>query len=239
MTVPDFTNVYWNGDGIQEIADAMIASYQELSWLRAGEGNYQIGYFWKQRGGMKGESPILGVAKKASAFTRHLTDDDFIVEMAADHCRGLANYEFEAALFHCLLHLSEREIESSDDSVAAKRIPITRPHELEMFSFEVERYGLWSMGLRSVSETFHKQMKLDLGTTQNAPKSAASAEKADAAFLGTDELERRRKQLMADAVAAKGDGVAIIYDGVRDEFHTGQGDVYAAGAIEDAAGAAL
>jgi len=245
MSVPDFQNVYWNGDGIKEIADAMIASYQELSWMRPGEGNYQIEYFWKQKGGMKGERPILGVAKKASAIIRHLTEADFVIEMAADHCRALANYEFEAALFHQLMHLGEREIEDTDADVAARRIPITRPHELEMFEAEITRYGLWSMSLRSASQVFHTQLKMDLGNPPKPAKNAVLSEDAsyangdrvaNPAMLGVDELERRRKQQMADAVAAKGDGVTIVYDDVRDEFSTGQGDIYAAGAIEESAG---
>lgn len=228
VSVPDFTTQFWNGDGIREIAEKMISAYPELSWLTEEEGQYSVEFFWKQKGGVRGELRVLGNTAKASGLAGFMSGATWHIWMAADHCRTLSNYEFEAALFHQMLHLGEREVEDSDPDMGAKMIPVTRPHEVEMFREEITRYGFWSSGLLGASHAFASQLKLDL-----SPRETPIDDFDDG--IG-DESRRREKQALADTVAAKGDGVKIVYDGDLDAFRTGEGDIYANGAIEASAG---
>ena len=162
--VPDFDTPFFRGDSIAEIGEALIAHFDEFKVLR----DYRIAYFWKKKGGVKGETAILGGASRASGLAGHLTQATFHIWLAADNCKGFANYELEAALYHQLCHLDETEVESSKPEIGSKQIPVTRAYDLEMFQSEVERYGLWTIALRHASNTFAQQLKLELAPAKSS-----------------------------------------------------------------------
>jgi hypothetical protein len=249
VPVPTFTAEFHPGDHIQMVAEAIMAGCQELSWLTETEGQYSIAYAWKQKGGRKGETLVYGDTKKGSGYAGYLTGATWHIWMAADHCKNLANYEFEAAVYHQLLHLGEREVESTDEEVASHTIPVTRPHEVEMFAAEIDRYGFWLPGIRKISTSFASQLKLEMTPTQStSDTSFANGDREvpdtfDTITVGDfddggDEVDRRRrlKEETAKQLTAKGDGRAIVYDAKSDTFTTVDGDRYADGAVEEAAG---
>jgi hypothetical protein len=79
--------------------------------------------------------------------------------MAADHCRGISNLELEAAIYHQLCHLHEDESTDSEGEVTYS--PAIRPHDLEMFRSELDRYGFWTQDISAASHHFAKQLKLE------------------------------------------------------------------------------
>lgn len=153
-SIPQFDGeAYFRGDTIEDVAKALIRHHHDLRWID--DEGYRVAYFWKN----KGPAGIFGAVKKGSGLVGYLTKATFVVEMYAENCRGLANYEFEAAVFHQLCHLEEEEREVNGEDV---RTPMLRRHDLEMFRAEVEHYGLWHPDIRSASAVFARQLKLDL-----------------------------------------------------------------------------
>lgn len=104
--------------------------------------NFEITYLWKKEGGTPGGRPLLGKASKTSGEVRYFAESDFIIWLAADHCRafGLSGEQFERVMFHQLMHC---EIDLDGDVPKPK----IRPHDVEMFIPELERYGPWTKEL--------------------------------------------------------------------------------------------
>lgn len=146
---------YYRGDRIEETAAKLLERTQEFSSIR----DYRFVYFWKRGTIKKNGQEEYGRLTKPSGMLRHLTGQaDYLIEMSAETCAGLANYEFEAAVFHILCHAHEEEHEN-----AAGELTYTagiRNHEFEGFTAEVTRYGFWNSGLRAAQEPYAKQLKL-------------------------------------------------------------------------------
>lgn len=105
-------------------------------------------YTWKREGGTSHGAPRLGQCQKLSGLTAYLSgESDFVIWLAADHAQGLTARQIEAALFHEMSHIgwdSEKE-----------RATIL-PHDAELFSAEVQEYGLWRRNLQEVAPAFHQ-----------------------------------------------------------------------------------
>lgn len=126
---------------------------------------YRVVYLWKRRGGQSQGQPTLGKCSKASGPAKHFADSTWIIWLAADWARDyeLTRVQVEAALHHELTHAGEKEIEVTrpDGETATKIVPAVRGHDCEMFSAEIERYGLWRQPLKAVAPAFRQLSLLD------------------------------------------------------------------------------
>lgn len=96
-----------------------------------------LAYLWKRKGGQRSGGAVYGKCQKPSGLAKHFSNVDFVVWLAADHCRDaeFSAEQYEALLFHELCHASTDE-ETGE--------PKTVPHDFEGFRAELETYGFWS-----------------------------------------------------------------------------------------------
>lgn len=118
------------GDDIARIAGALIIAHE---WRRFDD--LRVRYLWKREGGNRNGVATLGECVKTSGLARHFGDVDYVVWLAADHCRSfrLTRYHVEALVYHELLHADVDE----------RGKPTLRPHDFEGFGQEITEYGLW------------------------------------------------------------------------------------------------
>lgn len=119
------------------IGRALIEMYPELELLN------MVGweFLWQQTGSTAGGMKQWGHAKKADDLLRWYAGGiKWTFWLAADAFRllGASVAQIEAAVWHELLHAG----------VNKRGKPTNRPHDFEGFTSEVQRYGLWTGGLR-------------------------------------------------------------------------------------------
>lgn len=121
--IPHFETPYFNGESILQLAEALIAEHQELSWMREGQGHdYKLVCFWKKSGGTKQGKPVLGTAGKVTGLMHHLLGDaTFQIVMAADHCKELSNWQLEAAVYHQICVPGDTEVTAGGIQAASRR----------------------------------------------------------------------------------------------------------------------
>lgn len=132
---------------IQDLAESLITRYPELANLEEA----RITYLWAREGGKTRGRSTLGKCIKASGLPKYFTEADYIIWLAADHCRafGLSQQQIEALTFHELLHA---QLDDSGEDPAWK----VRPHDVEMFNEELLRYGAWTSELKSAKDAFEQ-----------------------------------------------------------------------------------
>jgi hypothetical protein len=140
---------FFDAPAIEALADLLIASCKELEHLE----EVRLAYAWKQKGGESQGGAIFGKCVKTAGLVRHYGKVEFVIWLAADHCRehGLNERRLEALTYHELLHAQ----------VDSHGKPMVLGHDLEMFTSELERYGLWHEGLVRGKQAFD-QIPLDL-----------------------------------------------------------------------------
>lgn len=142
------------------IADDLAALGRILldskSALRGIKGT-SISYLWKRKGGQSGGKVILGKCAKTPPMVKTYRASTFTIWLAADHVRDhdLSQDQIEALLFHELCHAGLEEVENEKTGDVTIR-PVVWAHDLEMFSAEVEEYGLWRSELRRAKDTFEQ-----------------------------------------------------------------------------------
>ncbi len=101
-----------------------------------------IDFRWKLKGGKRAGQATFGKCQKTSGLLKHYSDRDFVIWLAADHCREgeLTRFQVEALPFHEMLHVN-----TNDDGRA-----MLRGHDRELFCEEIEEYGLWEQNLQNV-----------------------------------------------------------------------------------------
>src|SRR5690348_3088656 len=67
-----------------------------------------VDYLWRGKGSTRGGRLVLGKTQRPSGLLKLYSKADFVVILAADHCRNqkLDEDQLEALLFHELLHIS-------------------------------------------------------------------------------------------------------------------------------------
>lgn len=142
----DFDSDFMASDEMEEIGVELIDRYPELVRLR----DARIGYCWKQNGGETNGKVTLGKCTKPSGLLRYYAHLDFVVWCAADHCRewSFTNHQLEALIYHELCHAGV-EIDKHGQVKY-----VIRPHEVEMFTGELDRYGLWMDDLTRAKHAF-------------------------------------------------------------------------------------
>ena len=121
---------------------SLLGHYEGLSVL----------FLWKRTGGKSKGKGVFGKTVKPSGLLKHFAQTEFVIWLAADHCRE-ARYgdrEIEALLFHEMNHIGM----SDEDDDGNPSVPVLVPHDVEMFRSEVEVYGLWDEQLRDVAPAF-------------------------------------------------------------------------------------
>lgn len=99
-----------------------------------------VDYLWRGKGSTRGGKLVLGKTQRPSGLLKLYSKADFVIILAADHCRNqkLDEDQLEALLFHELLHIG------SDDEGE----PTLVAHDVEAFVEEIKEYGLWKSDLK-------------------------------------------------------------------------------------------
>ena len=137
---------FLSGKDIEYEAGKLYSKHALLN----GHTNYRIDFLWKRTGGARNGAPTLGACQKPSGLLAFFSGCDFVIWLAADHCKeqGLDDEQMEALLFHELLHIGQ------DDTGK----PILLPHDFEGFRAEIEEYGLHDDRAKMMADAF--QMRL-------------------------------------------------------------------------------
>jgi hypothetical protein len=108
----------------------------------------EVKFLWKAEGGSSGGRSTLGKCKKTSGLERFYAGCDFIIWLAADHCRArsFGQRELEALLFHELKHIGVEVTEKGETKY------VIVPHDLEVFLAEIQAYGLWSADIKRLAQ---------------------------------------------------------------------------------------
>lgn len=112
-------------------------------------------YLWKREGGEKAKRSTLSMCIKPSGVLQYFSGADFVIWLAADHCRDyrLTAHQIEALVFHELLHAWV------DDK--GKRAVIG--HDWEGFTAEIDEYGLWLGDLDKVAQSMMQLQMFEPG----------------------------------------------------------------------------
>lgn len=132
LTEPD-----WMFDNtLTKVGKKMIKDFPELGHLAP----FRFRFAWKRKGGNEKGEPRLGGIVRGNAVLRELGNTDFVVWLAADHCRDftLTEKQRDANLFHQFSHCSVDE----------QGKPFISGHDFEGFEQEIVRYGAWSTNLQ-------------------------------------------------------------------------------------------
>lgn len=123
--------------GLEDMGRDLVESNEELQWLIG----YRVRYLWKAKGGGGEENAVLGKTTVPSGIAKYFSLTDYVVWLAADHCRRLefTDDQIAALMYHELCHCTLKGTEAD--------IPGIRKHDFEGFNAEVEKYGAWNDSL--------------------------------------------------------------------------------------------
>lgn len=141
---------------LEQIAEQLCVTWGEFRHLHRA----RLRVLWKKKGGASGGKNTWGKAIKTSGLVKHYADCDFVIWLAADHCRDAAitNYELEALLYHELSHLSYEMDENGEERWSV------RGHDVTAFYGELERYGTWTPELRQMRHAYAQLALTDGGS---------------------------------------------------------------------------
>lgn len=140
---------FFHDEDLEAKAHEVIERHRGLiGWLDA----RKLAVLWKKTGGAKNGNATLGKCQKPSGLLKFFSDREWVIWLAADHCRErkLTERQVEALLFHELLH-----------PVLADGQPAIRGHDVEAFNDEIREYGLWMSNLVAAGRAFQMRMAMD------------------------------------------------------------------------------
>lgn len=110
-------------------------------------------YRWKRKGGKSADKAVLGKCVKLSGPAKHFAGVQFLIWLAADHCRDLKldQGQYVNRIYHELLHAGVEIDEDTFDET-----PIVRGHDFEEFAAVVRDYGLWNDDQRDFAAVFEQ-----------------------------------------------------------------------------------
>lgn len=138
---------FLNAPDIERIANALIGTCADLDFLE----EVRIRYRWRRKGQNKAGKIVLGYCQKLSGQLRdEMGGGDFQIVLNAENCalRDLRAWQLEALVYHELNHIAPPD---EDDP---ESVPTLIGHDVEMFTAEVRRYGLWTNELRAARKAF-------------------------------------------------------------------------------------
>lgn len=128
---------------LDDIGEDLISSYDDFSEIAGA----RILYLWKQKGGKSNGRETLGKCQKPSGLLAHYSNADFVIWLAADHCRdyGLNGQQIRALIFHELKH-------AGYDPETGQYTTVS--HDFEGFAREIEEFGLWDANAKRMAAAF-------------------------------------------------------------------------------------
>jgi len=141
------TGDYCDSDDLTKLGMHLISTKGTLAHLKGQD----VRFYWKKKGGQSGGKPQVCKVAKVSGFERFLTDVDWRIWFAADHCRGMSKYELEAWLFEALCSCG-RDDEGNR---------VLNPPDLVCHIEVIRQYGLVTPELRTAGKAM-KQLGLNL-----------------------------------------------------------------------------
>ena len=146
--VPEFGEDFKHADDLERIANTIIDAGGATS-------EWTIDYFWKRKGGQRAGKGVFGKTQKPSGLLKHYSNSDFIIWLAADHCRnaGYNRKQIEALVFHELQHVGTDE---DEDSGATS--PVLVAHDFEGFVSEIREYGMWDADAQAIGRAFQPHL---------------------------------------------------------------------------------
>lgn len=137
---------------LEELAEDLIAKWPELRFLDG----YRIRVLWKENGGDSRGRLTLGKCSKPSGVARYFALCDWVIWLAADHCREMkfTDEQIEALLYHELKHCV---------LVGKDQKPGIRGHDWEVFGDELHRYGFWNDGRSALKRAVQGRLQLEEG----------------------------------------------------------------------------
>lgn len=137
----DFAGEDWmDAAQVELIADALIERWPCFQDHPARLATARIVYLFKRKGATQPRL-LLGKCQRPSGLLARFSGADFIIWLAANNCRGLTAWQFEALIYHELKHAS---METGE--------PVIVPHDFEGFASEIEEYGLWKPDVKMIAE---------------------------------------------------------------------------------------
>ncbi len=165
----EFSRDFIEDPKLQILADVLIEHCDEVE----AAGEFKIAYAWKRGGGKSSGMATLGKCIKLSGLTLYFGKVDFVIWLAADHCRDRAGINLAALMFHELLHVDRDENGN----------PSTRSHEFEGFAAEIERFGIWRESIRPIATAFKEspfpEEQSNEGNTRRASRRAGTRQPSD------------------------------------------------------------
>lgn len=139
---------------LHEMAERLIAEYEELSWLA----EHEVRYLWKASGGNGKGKAALGKCILTSGLVKYFGIATWVIWLAADWCREYEMNEekVEALLYHEMLHMTLKAADPGEEGA-----PSTRPHDFEAFGSEISRYGFWMSDLELARDAVQGRLALE------------------------------------------------------------------------------
>jgi hypothetical protein len=173
IKIPDddsFGQDYIDDPKLEKLARVLIENCEEL--CAGARDELAIKFLWKRTGGKSSGMATLGKCARLSGLVKFFGEVDFVIWLAADHCRDRDGINLAALMFHELMHVDQ------DD----KGQPAIRAHEFEGFSAEIDRFGLWRESMRPIAAAFQKSLfpeEQNEGSNRGASKRARVRKSGD------------------------------------------------------------
>ena len=146
-----FMSSEWvESEALEELARDLVAKWPELRFLDG----FDIRVLWKENGGDSRGRLTLGKCTKPSGLARYFALCDWVIWLAADHCRQMefTDEQIEALLYHELKHCV---------LVGKDSKPGVRGHDYEVFADELNRYGFWNDGREALKRVVQGRLKFE------------------------------------------------------------------------------
>ncbi len=95
---------FLSADDLTELGERVINKHPgHFAHITAN--SLRVVFLWKLAGGENAGRLTFGKCQKPSGLLKHFSGVDFVIWLAADHCRMFEPAQFEALLFHELCHV--------------------------------------------------------------------------------------------------------------------------------------
>lgn len=150
---------YLHNPDAERIGEALIEQLDEFEHLR----ERRIGYFWKREGGKRDGKLVLASAVKSPGIVRLIGELDWQIEIGADNCFALNNFQLEALVYEQLCRCGEevKYVEVGEETIEVKTIK-KNPFDVDgVFAEEIRRYGLWKQDLKHLGAAYDQAPLFD------------------------------------------------------------------------------
>lgn len=136
---------------LDDLAEDLIYHEPPFEFLRDTWGS-SIVYRWKRKGGTSAGAAVLGKCVALSGAARHFAGKRYLIWLGADTCREarLTAEQLRALVYHELCHLTPGEIDDTGEETP----PTVVGHDVEAFTAEIRRFGLWRRDLAQAKAAF-------------------------------------------------------------------------------------